>query len=248
MGDASETASVEFSMAVLCYRTGRAIVPFVEQLHQIMSMFVFPWEVVLVANYWPDDQDETPAVAAELSGRLPNVRVVAKPKQGAMGWDMRMGLDACRGRFIGVIDGDGQFPLEAVFSCFAKIRIEDLDFVKTYRVHRADGLYRNVISFSYNLLFRVLFPEFRKHRDANSKPKILRRAAYERMTLESDDWFLDAELMLSALRMNLRIGEIPVQFRSLSGRPSFVRFGAIWEFTRNLFLYRWKTMWPGKTV
>jgi hypothetical protein len=31
-----------------------------------------------------------------------------------MGWDMRMGLDAAHGTYIGVIDGDEQFPTEAV--------------------------------------------------------------------------------------------------------------------------------------
>src|SRR5947207_15742177 len=29
---------------------------------------------------------------------VPKVRVLAEPKKGAMGWDMRRGLDACRGK------------------------------------------------------------------------------------------------------------------------------------------------------
>ena len=235
-------AGIEFSMAVLCYRSERNIVPFVESLHRIMSMFSFHWEIVLVGNYWPGVSDETPEIVKDLSRRLDRVRYIAEPKEGGMGWDMKMGLGACQGRYIGVIDGDGQFPVEAIFSCFAKISSEDLDFVKTYRVMRSDGWYRNTISLGYNLLFRLLFPEFRAYRDVNSKPKIIRRSAYEKMTLTSTDWFLDAELVLNALELDLRIYEIPIRFESLEGRPSFVKLGAVWEFTVNLFRYRLRTL------
>ena len=229
---------IEFSMAVLCYRTERDIIPFIENLHHIMSLFSFTWELVLVGNYWSGTSDETPRIVKDLSARLDHVRYIAEPKEGGMGWDMKMGLNACAGNYIGVIDGDGQFPVEAIFSCFAKIKSEDLDFVKTYRVIRSDGWVRNTISIGYNFLFKLLFPEYRGYRDANSKPKIIRRSAYERMTLTSTDWFLDAELVLNALELDLRMYEIPITFESLEVRPSFVKAGAIWEFTMNLFRYR----------
>ena len=125
---------VEFSIAVLCYRAEEEIIPFVENLHKIMSLFRFEWELLLVANFWPGTDDRTPEICQRLAERLPFVRVLAEPKEGAMGWDMRRGLDACRGKYIGVIDGDGQFPVEAIFSCFAKIKSDDFDLVKTYRV------------------------------------------------------------------------------------------------------------------
>lgn len=231
--------AVEFSMAVLCYKADEEIVPFVHRLHRIMSMFTFPWELVLVANYWPGSGDRTPAIAKELAARLGCVRYIAEPKQGGMGWDMKMGLDACRGRYIGIIDGDGQYPMESIFACFAKIKADDVDLVKSYRVLRSDGLYRSVISLVYNLTFKLLFPESRRYRDVNSKPKIMKREAYERMDLRSTDWFLDAEIMLNALRLNLRIYEVPIHFGSLGGRESFVRPQAIFEFVRNLIHYRW---------
>jgi glycosyltransferase involved in cell wall biosynthesis len=229
-------------MAVLCYRTERDIIPFIENLHRIMSMFSISWELVLVGNYWPGTSDETPGIVRELSNRLDHVRCIAEPKEGDMGWDMQMGLNACTGRYIGVIDGDGQFPVEAIFSCFAKIKSEDLDFVKTYRVMRSDGWYRNTLSAGYNILFQLLFPKYRAFRDANSKPKIIRRSAYEKMNLTSTDWFLDAELVLNALELNLRMYEIPIKFESLEGRPSFVKLSAVWEFTINLLRYRLRTL------
>lgn len=214
------------------------MIPFVENLHKIMSMFRFTWEIVLVANYWPGEDDRTPEIAEKLAATLPNVTCIARPKQGGMGWDARSGLDACRGKYIGFIDGDGQFPVEAVFSCFAKISTGDFDLVKTYRAARADGFYRSLISTIYNRVFRILFPEYHGHHDVNSKPKIIKREAYLRMDLQSDDWFFDAEIVLNCLALDMRMYEIPINFQSLDHRKSFVRIPAILEFMRHLLEYR----------
>ena len=230
---------VEFSIAILCYRAEEGIIPFVENLHKIMSLFRFEWEVILVANFWQGSDDRTPEICRRLAERLPRVRVLAEPKQGAMGWDMRHGLDACKGKYIGVIDGDGQFPVEAVFSCFAKIRSDNFDMVKTYRVQRQDDFSRTFISIVYNWLFHLLFRGSSKLRDVNSKPKIMTREAYKKMVLRSDDWFIDAELILNCINLNLRIYEIPVEFHSLGTRKSFVKPGAIFEFLRHMIDYRW---------
>ena len=68
----------------------------------------------------------------------------------------------------------------------------------------------------------------------------MKREVYKKMELHTTDWFLDAELIISAMQMNLRIAELPVEFESLHGRRSFVKFGALIEFTKNLFKYRFK--------
>jgi glycosyltransferase involved in cell wall biosynthesis len=233
--------NIEFSMTVLCYRAEEGIVPFVQNLHKIMSLFRFEWEVILVANFWPGSNDRTPEICQTLARRLPNIRVLAEPKNGGMGWDMRRGLDACRGKYIGVIDGDGQFPVEAIFSCFAKIKSDDFDFVKTYRVRRQDGPYRTLISAVYNWLFHTLFRGSGRFRDVNSKPKIMTREAYQKMVLQSNDWFIDAELILNCIDLNLRVYEMPVVFHSLGGRKSFVKPSAILQFIRDMIAYRYRS-------
>ncbi|HEU4869357.1 MAG TPA: glycosyltransferase, partial [Pyrinomonadaceae bacterium] len=159
-----------------------------------------------------------------------------RPKQGMMGWDMRMGLDAARGTYIGVIDGDGQFPPESIIACLLKCELEDLDLTKTYRVIRDDGLYRRFISAVYNAIFSLLFGF--KVRDINSKPKIIRRDKYELLQLESDDWFADAEIVIRARELGLKVGETPVHFSSNDNRGSFVKPKAIFEFASNLLRYR----------
>ena len=86
-----------FSLVVLCYRSGESIIPFVERLQRTLSRCNFSWELVLVGNYIEGSDDETPQVVTKLAENSPNIRTVIRPKQGMMGWDMRMGLDAARG-------------------------------------------------------------------------------------------------------------------------------------------------------
>ena len=225
-----------FSLVVLCYRSGENIIPFVQRLQRTLSRCNFSWELVLVGNYIEGSDDATPQVVRKLAERSSNIRTVIRPKQGMMGWDMRMGLDAARGTYIGVIDGDGQFPPESIVACLLKCELEDLDLTKTYRVIRDDGWYRRFISIVYNALFRLLFGF--KVRDINSKPKIIRRDKYELLNLQSDDWFADAEIVIRARELGLKIGETPVHFIANDARGSFVKPKAVLEFTSNLLRYR----------
>ena len=230
------TDEPHFSLVVLCYRSGRSIVPRIEKLHETLSFLRQSWEIVLVGNYLEGSQDETPAVVQDLACRLPHVRALTLPKKGMMGWDMRMGLDEARGTYIGVIDGDGQFPFESIFACLFKMEFQDLDMVKTYRVQRGDGFYRKLISKVYNVVFRLLFGF--GERDLNSKPKILKREAYRKLRLRSDDWFVDAEIMIRAHELGFKIGEVPIHFEANSDRDSFVKPLAVWDFLVNLLRYR----------
>jgi glycosyltransferase involved in cell wall biosynthesis len=202
----------------------------------MLSLMRQSWEMVLVGNYQEGSQDQTPQIVQELADRLPCVRALTLPKKGMMGWDMRMGLNEARGKYVGVIDGDGQFPFESIFACLFKIEVEDLDIVKTYRVEREDGLYRRLISKVYNLVFNALFGF--GERDVNAKPKILIREKYRQLNLRSDDWFTDTEMMIRAHEMGFKIGEIPVRFAANFERDSFVTPQSIWEFLLNLFRYR----------
>lgn len=225
------------SLAILCYRAEERIVPFVEKMHAILSDYNFSWEIILVANYQEGVQDRTPEIVSGLCKRLPNTSMVAMKKRGMMGWDLVMGLDACRGEYLGVVDGDGQFPHEAINACIGRLLHDDVDLVKTYRVLRGDGPARIILSFVYNRLFRLLFTKSR-YFDINSKPKFFRRSSYERLHIESTDWFADAEIMIKAGRLGLRVAEIPVHYNELEGRYSFVKPEAILEFLKNMWRYR----------
>lgn len=230
-------APPELSVIVLCYRAGHSIGIVVEPLYAQLRELAVDFELILVANYWPGQNDPTPTVVSDFAASRADVKVIAQEKQGAMGWDMRAGLEAARGEYLVVMDGDSQNPVEDAVKIYKQMRATSADVMKGRRVLRQDGSYRRFISLTYNLLFLAMFRTFGLW-DINGKPKALTRHAYSQMNLQSDDWFIDAEIVLAARSAGLRIGEMKVVFLENPERSSFVRVSAIWEFVKNMMRYR----------
>jgi glycosyltransferase involved in cell wall biosynthesis len=226
----------ELSVIVLCYRAEEhaadVVLPLLERLEEASADF----ELILVANYW-SPEDPTRAVAEELARDRDRVRVVARHKQGDMGWDMRSGLTEARGSYLVVIDGDGQVPVEYAVQAWLELKRSGAAIVKGRRHAREDGSVRSLTSVGYNVLFRLLF-RTRGLWDINGRPKGMTRSAYKQLRLTTDDWFTDAEIVLKARRLGLRVHEFPVRFLRNPVRGSFVGLGTVSEFLRNMILWR----------
>jgi glycosyltransferase involved in cell wall biosynthesis len=227
------------SAIVLCYRAEESIGRVIEPLYGDLSESGIAFELVLVANYDEGRSDSTPQVVTAFAADRENARTVIEAKQGAMGWDMRKGLEAATGDYLVVIDGDAQNPVQDVLRMYREMERTGTDVMKGRRIARFDGLKRRIVSEVYNGLFMVVFGT-RGLWDINGKPKGMTRAAYERLHLSSDDWFIDAEIVLAARREGLEISELPVVFNRNEERASFVRASAILEFLRNMARTRLK--------
>jgi glycosyltransferase involved in cell wall biosynthesis len=233
------TNQVELSIIILCYRSGESIIEFSKTTQNLAASLTDNYQIVLVGNYFENSGDNTKEIVEKIAANDTHFKAICKPKEGMMGWDMREGLNHADGKYLCVIDGDGQFPIDSIKTCFEKIKEGNYDIVKTYRSVRNDGFYRRFISGIYNFLFAMLFPNYPIN-DVNSKPKIIKKEAYQKMNLESNDWFIDAEIMINARRLKLSFFEFPVEFAKLEGRISFVKFQAIYEFLMNLIRFRIK--------
>src|SRR5258708_4802221 len=154
----SQASTPELSVVILGYREEDRLPGFVTTVEREVHELGISYEIILIANYWPRIADKTPQVAAQLAEKDPRVTVIAQPKKGRMGWDMRSGLAAARGRLIAVIDGDGQFQPSDIVKLYRELHSRQLDLCQTYRVQRADGWVRRVISKVYNFIFGLLFP------------------------------------------------------------------------------------------
>ncbi len=225
------------SVVVLAYRSGETLREFVDSLVYLLDREEPEWELVLVANHFSDDGDKTPEIAKQIAQSNVRIKAITRVKKGMMGWDMRSGLEATTGKTLAVIDGDGQMPCEDVVRVYRKLINENLELAKTYRFNRDDGAYRKTISIIYNMVFKFLFPGLMS-RDINSKPKVMTREVYRQMDLRSDGWFVDAEIMILARRMRLKIGELGTGFSCLINRPSFIKIVSIFEFLGNLVRFR----------
>lgn len=230
---AAKPAGPELSVIVLCYRSGRHVIPFVKKILSLLEGHVAAWELLLVGNYLPGVEDETPAIVVQLAQENPRIQAITLAKQGMMGWDVRSGLERARGDLICLIDGDEQMPPQDIIRVYQKIQSEKLDLVLPFRKKRYDGFLRTLNSRLFNLTLHLFFPGI-KVRDANAKPKIFTREVYERLKLKADDWFLDTEIMIRSRKLKLRVGEIETEFQKLDFRKSFVKISTVGEFVKNI--------------
>jgi len=232
----------EISVAILGYKSENFLYTFHQRVVDVLEKANLTYEIIIVANYIPNTGDTTPEVArdvAKISLHTKTVILEKPDNRHAMGWDARSGLNAATGDIIAFIDGDGQMPPEDILKLFYKIKNENLDICKATRILRGDGFYRKLTSFIFNKLIRLLFPGINS-KDINGKPKIFTRNAYSKLELESNDWFIDSEIMIKARRYNFKIGEIDTIFYKNTVCNSSISFKTNFEFIKNLFWWRIK--------
>lgn len=230
----SRSESPFLSLVVLGYRAEQDLVEIVRRATAVLDALEREWEVILVANF-RTSSDRTPGVAAELAAGDARLRVLAREKQvgEGMGADLREGLAAARGEIVAWIDGDGQYPFGAVTDVVRLLDDPQIGLATTWRSHRGDGRWRRLVSFVWNGAFGLAFGATGL-RDLNSKPTAVRRRDLHRMDLRAMGWFADAEIVLEARRLGLKLAELPVEFAALEGRRSFVGFAAIVEMVHSL--------------
>lgn len=195
-------------------------------------------KLVLVNN---GSFDKTGAIINHLKNEFSVIKSITIGKNKGYGYGIRKGLEVCKTPYIGYMWGDGQIkPLYLVRVAKKLIANPDLDICKIVRIKRYDGLKRFLVTKIYNFLFSSMF--LIKMKDVNGTPKIFKRSIYEKINLKSNDWFLDAELLIKAKNKNLSIGEIPAIFTPRIGGTSNVSYLTIFEFLINILIYRLKNI------
>lgn len=159
------------------------------------------------------------------------------------GFGILSGLPLCTAPWIGMIPADGQVDAEDVVRLYEAVLTTNGNVLgKVRRRFRMDGLYRKVVSTSYNVFVRVLWPSLESI-DINGSPKLLPREAIMNMGLRSKGWLLDPEIMIKAHYMGMRVMEFNVFSRMRGNGVSHVKPATCWEFLRNLLVFRFSKEW-----
>lgn len=222
-----------FSIVVPAHNESENLSVLLPRLAAALSGVQGSFEILLVDNASTDD---TPRLIAELAHTIPQLRLVLQPVLG-YGRAVLSGLVATRGSYIGIIRADNQEKPEDLRDMCNEMQERKLDFFKAIRAHRtSDGVRRIIISLVYNSLFKILFQT--RSRDLNATPKVFTRAFYEAAHLESVDWFIDAEMVLKAEYLGLRVGEREIEYLPRLKGASNVRVRHIFEFLGNMLQWR----------
>ncbi len=231
----------ELSFVMPCYNEQEIIGYTIPRFTAAFRNAGIKLELIAVDN---GSRDRTGEMIREMAANDPAIIYHRVEINEGYGNGVLSGLTVCRAPWVGIIPCDGQVDAEDVVALFDAIKTTDGNVLgKVRRRFRMDGLWRKIVSVSYNLMVRVLWPRLGSI-DVNGSPKILPREAIEAMDLKSKTWFLDPEIVIKAHYMGLRVLEFNVFARMRGNGLSHVRVGTCWEFLRNLMIFRFSPAMP----
>ena len=164
------------------------------------------YEVVVVDDA---STDSTGAILDRMSAGNPRINVIHHAGNHSLGGALTSGFSAATKSLVLYSDADFPFDLHEIPRAFRAIRRADI--MSAYRHDRhSEGWWRTFQSYVYNLLLHLLFGLHL--RDVNFAFKLFRLEALRKLDLKSEGSFIDAEILIRALRQKMRIVQIGVDY------------------------------------
>lgn len=228
-----DVADVSFVMP--CYNEEAIVGYTIPRLVAAFERAGYRLQLVAVDN---GSTDATGEELRRLSLEYPVVEVTRIAVNQGYGNGILSGVPLCRAPWVGFIPADGQVDAEDVVRLYEAARASRGWVVaKVRRRFRMDGLLRKLVSVSYNVFVRLLWPRLGSI-DVNGTPKLMPRELLERMDLQSRNWLLDPEIMIKAHYLNASVLEFNAFGRMRSNGLSHVRASTCLQFFTALLRMR----------
>jgi glycosyltransferase involved in cell wall biosynthesis len=205
------------SVVLPAYNEGPNIEGAVGRCLAVLPKLVRDFEVIVVDDGSTDD-------TANLAQRLvdehhPRVRLLRHTRNLGYGAAIVNGFRQARCELLFYTDSDNQFDVREL-EWFLPL-IDEYDVVVGFRVYRYDTVVRSIMSWCYNRLVNVLFRV--RVRDVDCAFKLFRREVIMKIDVESDDFFIDTELVARSRKWNFRIVEKGVRHYPRTAGETTVR-------------------------
>ena len=178
-------------------------------------------------------QAHTHELLDEIQRHFPQVRVIRHEKNRGYGGALRSGFAAAAKEWVFYTDGDAQYDVRELAVLLERAG-PDVDVVQGYKITRHDPTHRRVIGRIYHYIVKVAFGL--RLRDVDCDFRLMRRAIFDTVTLESNSGVICAEMMTKIQRASFRIVEVPVHhYQRAHGKSQFFNFRRVahvaWQLT-----------------
>jgi glycosyltransferase involved in cell wall biosynthesis len=235
----------DLSLVIPCFNEEAVVSHTISRLLKAFQADGYALEIIAVDN---GSDDRTGEILRGFAATNPAVLHCRIDRNEGYGNGVLNGFPLANAPWVGIIPADGQVDAEDVVRLYEVAQASNSwVLAKVRRRFRLDGVTRKLVSVSYNLVFRLLWPAVASI-DINGSPKLMPREAVTAMGLKSKGWFLDPEIMIKSHAMGIRVVEFNVFARLRGAGVSHVRAGTCWEFLRNLIKYRLSNDWKRELV
>ena len=193
------------------------------------------YEIIVVND---GSQDYTRDVLEELKSRYPELRVIHHDRNRGYGAALRTGFAAATKEWVFYTDGDAQYnPLELVR--LVEALKEGVDVVNGYKIVRHDPISRKIIGRLYHHFVKLTFGF--KLRDVDCDFRLIRRALFDQIELESDSGTICLEMVKKFQDAGYVFAEVPVHhYHRQYGVSQFFNWRRLLRTARQLAILWWK--------
>jgi glycosyltransferase involved in cell wall biosynthesis len=239
--------SIEVSVIIPCLNEESTIASCIQKAQHSLSENAVSGEVIVVDN---GSTDRSTDIARDCGAR-----VVEQPIRG-YGAAYRKGIEAARGEYIVMGDGDDTYDFSCLYDLVKLLKVGN-DFAVGSRFRGT--ILPGAMSFSHryignpfltgilNLFFHARIS------DAHSGFRAITKQALARLNLQTTGMEFASEMIVAALRENLTIAETPIVYRSRQGASSASKLNSFpdaWRHLRFMLLFSptWLYLVPGTAL
>lgn len=193
------------------------------------------YEVVVIND---GSQDDTGRVLDDLTQHYERLRVIHKAQPSGYGGVLRAGFAEARMDWVFYTDGDAQYDAREL-AVLAQAVTDGVDMVNGYKIKRHDPFHRVAIGLAYQHFVRALFGLV--IRDVDCDFRLMRRAIFDNVTLESTTGTITFEMVKKIQDAGYRIVEVPVHhwYRQY-GQSQFFNFPRVGRTLLALLGWWWR--------
>lgn len=194
----------DISLFFPVYNDERTVRRVSEKALAVLAEVANRYEVIIVDDGSPD---RAGAIADELALEHPEISVVHHPRNLGYGAAIKTGLATAKYDWICFTDGDDEYD---VFDLRKLIELKDFyDLIITFRYAKVYSSQRQVISWVYNSVLRVLFRT--PYRDISTGLRLIRKSLADQLVFQANSPFIGAEITIKSMLKGYRVGEVGIQ-------------------------------------
>lgn len=216
------------SIVLPAYNEEENIEHAVEDILKYFSGKTFPYEIIVVND---GSQDKTQNIVESYKDR--GVRLINHGVNEGYGFSLRDGFKAGKYEYLFFTDSDRQFDIKGLDVMLPIIRTNVVDLLVGYRLDRKDPFLRRFLAWGYNTIAGFVFDLNVK--DIDCAYKIFRAHIFDKIEIESRNFFVNTEILAKARFFGFNIIEIGVPHFPRQAGQSTVSVNKIFLTLRELF-------------
>ena len=233
------TTDIDLSVVIPTFNESYGISKILRSLHSSLTELQIKFEIILVDD---DSPDNTWEIAAELLEEIPELTVIRRVGAKGLATAVICGWQYSNGRLLGVMDGDGQHPVEVVKDLFTVFsdKNNEVAIASRYLPHggiKKWSLSRRLLSRGAQTLGQLLLPgAIGTINDPMSGFFIVKRSIITKTELDPVGYKILLEIL--ARSQANKIQEVPYVFLERSSGKSKVALSHYSSYLRHLLRLR----------